>query len=211
VRPLLGAFFFFALFLACSAPEPADVRPHQASSSSKKSHADDDDDDTAPVATTVATAGPAPPAQHVDAGSGGTATTYVGTLDSTPTVRFGGSPYCFYDVTLKQVEIEVAALPNGDVIGAQVTDTMVEASVPPCTYSPSPPSAQSFSFTTSKPTADGFELSFNGAAQNQPATKLVVGLKKVGSSYEAAANWHRTDQPAPLDWTATTKITLGPR
>jgi hypothetical protein len=38
-----------------------------------------------------------------------------------------------------------------------------------------------------------------------------VSLTKVGASYEAKANWHRTDQGAPLDWTVTTKITLGPR
>lgn len=151
------------------------------------------------------------PVQPIDAGSGGAATTYIGTLDATPTVRFGGSPYCYYDVTLKSVRIEVAALPSGEIIGASVTDTMVEASVAPCTYAAAPPTDCSFAFTTATRNADGYQLDFKGATSNHPATKLVVNLTKVGASYEASASWHRTDQGAPLDWTVTTKITLGPR
>lgn len=185
------------------------MRPLKASSSKDKTNGDDDD--TAPVATTITTSEPAPPAPPIDAGSGGTATTYVGTLSETPTVRFGGSPYCFYDVRLKDVKIEIAALPGGQIIGATVTDVMVENSVPPCTFGAAPPTDCSFAFTTLTQTADGYQLAFSGAKTNHPATRLVVDLKKVGNSYEAAANWHRTDQKAPLDWTITTKITLGPR
>jgi hypothetical protein len=203
---LLGAL----IGLAACTEESSDLQPLKSSSSSRKKAAGDDDD-PAPVPTTATSSEVAVPVQPIDAGSGGAATTYIGTLDATPTVRFGGSPYCSYDVTLKSVRIEVAALPSGEIIGASVTDTMVEASVPPCTYSPAPPSDCSFAFTTATPDADGYQLDFKGAASNHPATKLVVSLTKVGASYEAKANWHRTDQGAPLDWTVTTKITLGPR
>lgn len=191
--------------LACAAPETGDVRPRQTVSKAAADRDAGQADDPEPDA------GAPGPADPVDSGGGGSATTYIGTLDATPTVRFGGSPYCYYDVTLKSVEIEIAALPSGDIIGAGVKDTMVEASVPPCTYGASPPSPQTFAFTTAKTTTDGTELAFKGATANYPGTNLVVSLKKVGGSYEAAARWHRTDQSAPLDWTVSTKITLGPR
>lgn len=190
---------------ACATEDDIGTRPQRATSSKKGKTAEDDD--TAPAATTIAT-GVAPPVAPIDAGS---ATTYVGTLDETTTVRFGGSPYCFYDVRLEDVKIEVAALPSGEIIGAQVTDVMIENSVPPCTLGAAPPTDCSFAFTTATPTADGYQLAFNGAKTNHPGTKLVVDLKKAGASYEAAATWHRTDQSAPLDWTIATKITLGPR
>lgn len=201
---LFGAFFFVACVVAsCSEPEQTDVRPLKASSKKKTT------DDEAPAATTVPPPEVAPPVVAFDAGP--SATTYVGTLDTTPTVRFGGSPYCFYEVALKDVRIEVAALPSGEIIGASATHTMVENSIEGCTLSGAPPTPCSFAFTTATQTADGYQLDFNGAAGNHPATKLVVNLKKVGSSYEASASWHRTDQNPPLDWTETTKITLGPR
>lgn len=193
--------------VACAQDDQTDVRPLKASS---KKTTSGDDDDAAPITTAAPTTTVAAPVVPLDAGGGG-ATTYIGTLDETPTVRFGGSPYCYYDVRLKSVRIEVAALPNGEIIGASVTDIMSENSVPPCTYGAAAPTECSFAFTTSTPTADGHQLDFKGAATNYPATKLVVNIKKVGSSYEASANWHRTDQGPPLDWTETTKITLGPR
>lgn len=197
--------------MACATEDTPDVQPLSSSKKSKGSKNSGDDDDTAPVATTPMTSEPPAPVVPIDAGNGGSATTYVGTLDTTTTVRFGGTPYCSYDVTLKNVKIEVAALPDGSVIGASVRDTMVEASVPPCTLSPAPPADCSFAFTKATTTATGVQLAFKGASTNHPATELLIDLTKAGGSYEAAARWRRTDQVAPLVWVVSTKITLGPR
>lgn len=215
MRRLFDALFAFGFagstFLACSADDASAPAPKRATKSSHAETQGDDDDAPAPTTTATTTNDP-PPVEHVDAGDGTAATTYVGKLDTTVTVPFGGTPYCKYTVTLKSVEIEVAALPNGTVIGAEARDTMIEATVPPCSNSPAPPSARAFTFTTYTATgADTAQIAFSGAATNHPATKLLIDLKKVGGAYEASVSWHRTDQSAPLDWTVTTKITLGPR
>lgn len=177
----------------------------------------EDDITDAPAPTTTASATTPPVVSTpVDAGtSDASATTYVGRLDATPTVRFGGKGttgnYCNYDVTLKDVTIEVTALPSGAIIAASVKNTMVEASVPPCTFAPAAPAVNDYVLTTSKTTADGAQLAFKGAATNHPASSLIIDIVKNGSSYDASAVWHRTDQGDPLDWTVKTKITLGPR
>lgn len=201
-----------ALVVACAPPQEDNVRPHAAAQ--KK----DDDTTTSEEPLEEAAEKPAatqPPVNNPVGPGGESATTYIGTLDATPTVRFGGSGtsgnFCNYDVTLKTVAIEVSALPSGEIIAASVKDTMVEASVPPCTYAPAPPSDQAYAFTTATANTAGMRLAFKGAAANKPATSLVVDLVKKGGSYEAAATWHRTDQKDPLDWTVRTKITLGPR
>jgi len=192
---------------ACASADDQTVRPQKASSKDKDT---DDDDDNAPAttATTITTSVPsAAPITTTD----DRATTYVGTLDTTPTIPFGGDPWCNYEVALKDIRIEVAARADGQVIGARVTDTMAERSINGCPHEGAPPTACSFNFTTATQTTDGIRLAFTGAPTNHPATDLIVDLKKVGSSYEAAAAWKRTDQGPPLDWNITTKITLGPR
>lgn len=215
LRFIVGLLFAGILAIACAPPSTEGSRPRGTSSKKGDTGAADDDlTDPAPT-TTAPPETPPPVTPPVDAGANPTATIYLGKLDATPTVRFGGQGatgnYCNYDVTLKDVVIEIAALPDGSIISASTKDTMVEASVPPCTFASAPPSAQSYAFTTATKTADGLQLAFKGAAANFPATSLVVDLVKTGNSYEASAVWHRTDQGDPLDWTVKTKITLGPR
>ena len=143
---------------------------------------------------------------------GGTATTFVGTLDATPPVPFGGAPYCKYTVTMKNIDIEVSIVPGGQVIGATVKNTRVEATVPPCTFPPSNPSDQSFAFTTLTQLPNGDELAFSGARpRTTPATTLTLDITPAGTTYKATAHWHRTDQDTILDWTVSSTVTLGPR
>ncbi len=141
-----------------------------------------------------------------DAGAG--ATTYKGTLAETKTVTFGGEPFCEYTMTLKDVEIEIAALDSGDVIGAAVKDTAVETSVPPCPHPPMATSMQRFALTTVTKTASGATLAFEGASTNRPETSLVIDLTRVGVTYEASVGWKRSDQTPPLVWEVTAKVTL---
>lgn len=169
----------------------------------------DDDDTSAPPTD----AGPVEPVNPVT--DGGTATTFVGTLDATPPVTFGGTPYCKYTVVMKSIDIEVSIIPgaNGSnqIIGATVKNTMVEDTVKPCPNAPSPPSDQSFAFTTLTQLPTGYELAFSGAKANKPATKLTLDLTPQGSGWMATAHWLRTDQTGNLNWTVTSTITLGPK
>lgn len=152
--------------------------------------------------------GPAPvvDAAGVEASAG--ATTYKGKLDTTKEAKFGGSPFCEYTMTLKDIEIEIAALESGEVIGAAVKDLAVEAALPPCPHPPMEQSMQRFALTTVTKTASGATLAFEGAKTNQPATSLVIDLAQVGVTYEASAGWKRTDQTPPLDWEVRAKLTL---
>ncbi|OJY15683.1 MAG: hypothetical protein BGO98_23710 [Myxococcales bacterium 68-20] len=136
------------------------------------------------------------------------AATFKGKLGKTNAVKFGGTPYCEYTMTLEDIEVEIAALPSGEVIGAAVKDRAVETAVPPCPHAPMKPSAQRFALTTVTPAASGSKLAFEGAAGNRPATSLVVDLTRVGVTYEATATWTRTDQGPPLSWTVKATLTL---
>ena len=111
-------------------------------------------------------------------------------------------------MTLEGIEIEVAALASGEVIGATVKDRAVETAVPPCPHAPMEPSAHRFALTTVTPAASGSKLAFEGAASNRPETSLVVDLTQVGVTYEATATWTRTDQGPPLGWTVKATLTL---
>jgi hypothetical protein len=142
----------------------------------------------------------------VEASAG--ATTYKGTLDTTKAVAFGGDPFCEYTMTLKDIEIEIAALESGEVIGAAVKDLAMEGTVPPCPHPPMAPSMQRFALTTVTKTASGATLAFEGASANRPETSLVIDLTRVGVTFEASAGWKRTDQTPPLVWEVRAKLTL---
>ena len=152
------------------------------------------------------------PAPEASAG----ATTYKGKLDSTNAVKFGGKSgdtvYCEYTLTLKDIEVEIAALESGDVIGATVKDLVVEAVVPPCPHPPMEQSTQRFALTTVTKTESGTTLAFEGATSNQPKTSLVIDLTPSGAvAFEAAARWKRIDLGPPFDWEVKAKVTLVPQ
>jgi hypothetical protein len=152
-------------------------------------------------------AGGAPvPDAALEASAG--ATTFKGKLDATTPVKFGGDPYCEYTMTFDNVEIEIAMLESGEVIGAQVKNHAVEVALPPCPHPPMAPSSQWFSLTTVTPTASGSTLAFEGAKTNQPVTSLVIDLTQVGVTYEASAGWKRTDLGPPFAWEVRAKVTL---
>jgi hypothetical protein len=123
-------------------------------------------------------------------------------------VKFGGEPFCEYTITLKQVEVEIAALENGDLVSATVKDLAVEGAVPPCPHPPIAPTLHTFALTTTTKTASGLTLAFEGAKSNKPETSLVIDLARVGVTYEASLGWKRTDQVPPFDWLVTAKMTL---
>jgi len=136
---------------------------------------------------------------------------FRGTLAASPVVKFGGPPYCAYEVTLKNIDL-VSVTTGGDVTSAAASDTATEKALQ-CVYAPSPPSAQQFTFKAATKTADGdIHVELAGAEANQPKAALVVDLVTSGaSSYDATLHWTRTDQPGTLAWAVTAKMLLSPR
>ena len=135
--------------------------------------------------------------------------TFAGTLGTTATVPFGGSGFCKYDITLRDVAIEVAFAANGEVAGATVRDLAVEKALDGCPYGAMAPSIQDFTLKSQAVTTTGSRVELAGAKTNRPETALVIDLVPSASGgYDATATWKRTDQKAPLAWSVTAKVKL---
>lgn len=195
------ALLGIALASACGSSNPGDETPPPLATGSSTGAAD---------------SGPPPDAGPVDAtppDAGPDSVRWTGTLATTKTVEFGGSPYCKYRVTLKQIEIDVTMKKTGEVVNALVKNVAVEESVPPCTFPPQPPNAHQYSLGSSKPAPTGLQLDFAPFATNKPkATLVMVGpLDGASPSATVSLEWHRTDQPAPLDWRVTAVVPVARR
>src|SRR5262245_8418731 len=143
---------------------------------------------------------------------------YKGTLDQTPPVQFGGTPYCKYTITLKQIAVEIAILPGGQVTSGRVQALNVEAVVVsttpncPATTPVIPANVATYTFQSAKPSSGGMQLTFKGASTNNPGVDLTVDLATVGTAVQARLGFHRYDQPPPLDWSVVTgALSLSPQ
>lgn len=134
--------------------------------------------------------------------------TFAGTLATTATVPFGGGGFCKYDITLRDVAIEIELSEAGEVTRATVRDLAVERALDGCPHAPMDPSIQDFTLKSTAVTTTGTRIELTGAKSNRPATSLVVDLAQAGAAYTATATWKRTDQTAPLAWSVTAKATL---
>jgi hypothetical protein len=136
---------------------------------------------------------------------------YRGTLSQTTPAPFGGTPYCNYTITLKQLEIDLAMLPSDQATSGRVQALNVEATDTSCPYGVTPPMIASYTLSSSSTGASGTVLTFQGAIDNAPVASLVATLTRSGSAYLAALTFHRTDEMPPLAWTVQTTITLSPQ
>lgn len=147
-------------------------------------------------------------------GSVASAVTWVAQLAQSPTVTFGGSGFCTYTITLKQIDVQLGILPSGQVSSGQVQDLNMEAVVPtmpPCGGGPIPPNIATYQLATAMPSTGGMTLMFQGGASNMPPAALVIELTKTGSLYSAKLTFHRNDgQAAIFEWTVTTTVSLAP-
>lgn len=132
---------------------------------------------------------------------------YAGSLSAAPKAPFGGSPFCRYEMTIKDIAVEIGVLGSGDVVSGSVTDTAVESTIQ-CPHQPMAPAAQVFAFKKATKTTDGWRVEFAGDAKNRPKTSLVATLVSAGDGYDATFTWKRTDQKAPLLWTVKGKVPL---
>lgn len=133
---------------------------------------------------------------------------FKGTMAQTPVVPFGGTPYCNYTITLKQIEIDLDILTSGQVTTGGVQALNVEGTDANCPYPPAPAAIANYTLQSSVPNGTATRLTFQGATGNAPAASLVANLSSVGTGYSAMLTFHRTDQGPPLDWIVNTTLTL---
>ena len=200
---LIGAAAIVAqLSLGCSGDSTAEAPPPypvERAASSPPPKADDTTEAESDEQTEETLQGiPLPPED----------TAYAGTLTTTATVPFGGDGFCKYDITLRDVAIEIAVSTKGEITRATMRDLAVEKALDGCPYSAMEPSIQDFTSKTMSVTTTGTRVEFAGAKANRPQTALVVDLVPSANGYQATATWKRTDQTAPLAWSVTAKMAL---
>jgi hypothetical protein len=153
------------------------------------------------------------PDAGIDAGiDAAMATPYTGMLSQTTPVMFGGTPYCNYTITLKQIAIDLDILPNGRASSGHVQALNVEATDATCPNPVFPPTIANYTLSSSSTGASGTTLMFEGATGNAPMASLVGSLTPSGGQYATVLTFPRTDQMAPLAWTVQTpSILLSPK
>ncbi len=136
---------------ACATPNLDDTPP-PAFDAPKSKHPTDKTEGmtngTGPAPSTSGSASTVPPAPSSSAssGTGGSpfgdgpvdagpqSRRWKGSLVSTIPVDFGGGQDCQYQITLKQVTVDITAAANGDIVAANVTALAVEQVLSsPCT------------------------------------------------------------------------------
>lgn len=154
------------------------------------------------------------PTGHVDGAvppDGAMVVAHRGTLAQTQPSTFGGAPFCDYTETLKQLQIDLDLLPSGQAVSGHLQALNVEGNDPTkCTNGVIPATIASYNLESAVPNGTAFKLTFRGVAGNNPTVSLVGNLTRTGATYSAMLTFHRTDQPAPLDWTVVTTLSLSP-
>lgn len=142
---------------------------------------------------------------------------FAGRVATTPTVPFGGPPYCNYSMRLTDVRLDVTMHATDGLASMLVADTTNEATVGTCMYAPSPMSRQGFAYLgiPRPPDTNGaFTPMLQGLPTNSPKTAITVNVTRPApDALTTTVRWVRTDQAAPLAWTVmtTSPVTLGRR
>ncbi|HEX2688262.1 MAG TPA: hypothetical protein VHN14_16645 [Kofleriaceae bacterium] len=139
------------------------------------------------------------------------ATPYKGTIAQTLLAAFGGTPYCNYTITLKQLEIDLEILSSGQVTTGRVQDLNVEGTDATCPDGPIPPTIANYTLTSATPASGGTMLAFQGAPGNAPTVSLSALLTPSGTAYTVILSFHRIDQSPPLDWSVIVTLPLAPQ
>jgi hypothetical protein len=195
--------------LACSGAPPDDGRDYEIGNApSSGSGGSGGSEPAAPAPQPTADAPPSdPPPENPTVPVTKPGTPYAGTLATTASVKFGGGTYCNYDITLKNVAVDMTVSEAGEIQSMTVKDLAVERAFS-CPYPPAPQNNQVFTFATATKNGTTTHVELAGAKQNSPATSLVADVVANGAAYEASFTWKRTDQKAPLAWTVTAKVTV---
>lgn len=119
---------------------------------------------------------------------------------SEPTVKFGGSPYCEYRVTLRNPRISAPADAQGNIANATLSATMFEESVPPCPHAPIGAKPHSYTGGGSVDPAGNIVLNFAPAAGNAPKANATFTGKVVDGRLVGTLSVQWSDQTGNLAW-----------
>jgi hypothetical protein len=137
---------------------------------------------------------------------------FIGNLGMTNTVQFGGSPYCNYSVTLKNVVLDVTLHPTHGLTTMSVADTMVEATDMACPFPPAAMSRQFFAHDGGPQLANGsgsFVPVLDGQSTNAPMTAATVVVTPMNPNViVSTVRWERTDQGPPLKWVVMPSVAI---
>jgi hypothetical protein len=150
----------------------------------------------------------------VDAPPTGSPRIFRGTMDELAPVTFGGSPYCTYHITLKQLQVDIGIAPSGEVASGHVQALNVESVVPstvpncPPDYEVIAPNIAMYSLQSVSSAGGLVTLTFQGITSNNPPADLTIELTSIGSAYQAKLGFHRTNVDPPLDWSIIATVSL---
>ena len=150
----------------------------------------------------------------IDTPPTGTPRIFRGTTDELDAVTFGGSPYCTYHITLKQLQVDIGIAASGQVASGHVQALNVESVVPstvpncPPDYEVIAPNIAMYTLQSANTAGGTVTLSFQGATANNPPADLTIELTSVGSAYQAKLGFHRTNVDPPLDWSVIAIVSL---
>ncbi len=136
---------------------------------------------------------------------------FIGRLTASPTVAFGGTPYCDYTVTLRDVVLDLTVRASTELTALTISNNVVEATVGSCPFTPSPVSQQVFDHRGGPrplPIESTVQPTLEGLAANQPQAAASGMVQAVASgAYIATLRWERTDQADPLlKWVVATAM-----
>jgi hypothetical protein len=150
----------------------------------------------------------------IDGPPTGTPRSFRGTTDELTPVTFGGSPYCTYHITLKQLQVDIGISPSGQVASGHVQALNVESVVPstvpncPPDYEVIAPNIAMYTLQSASTSGGTVTLTFQGATANNPPADLTLELTSIGSAYQAKLGFHRTNVDPPLDWSIIAIVSL---
>lgn len=144
-----------------------------------------------------------------------TMTRFYGSLPATSPVSFGGAGgVCAYEITFRNVTVDVRQGASGQITTAVVKARMEEVDVPKgsCATPVIPPNAQTFTFVSAaKGSGDSVVVKLAGASTNAPRADLVMEVSPQAPAATAKLAWKRTDGAAQTSWTVPATIPLEPR
>lgn len=132
--------------------------------------------------------------------------TLSGSRGSEIGVRFGGSPYCQYVVTLKDYRISAPVNERGDIPSATLSLTMVEDAVPPCPHPTLGTKTHTYSGTGSIDAGGTVALKFEPAAENAPKATATFSGKVVDGRLVGVLSVQRVDIGGNLAWKVTSQF-----
>jgi hypothetical protein len=134
---------------------------------------------------------------------------FHGRATNSPTVKFGGPPWCYYRQTISN--IIMTAFLREDIVTSSVTCVSFEEPLDHCTTLHFPTQAQLYSSDGGIFVSNRVTMNFAAHPTNAPACALTfTGTLQDTRFLSGTLVWRRIDQSAPLDWRISADIALQP-